>query len=84
MGAAGEAGKLGEASSLFCPPKQAKGVFGKTLATAYCVYVKVLQEDEDDCWMASPFLRVSMGPIYQPRDADGSKILNLFWLRCKG
>lgn len=47
MGAAGEAGKPGEARSLFCPPKHANGVFGQTLATAYCVYVKVLREDED-------------------------------------
>lgn len=47
MGAAGEAGKLGEASSLFCPPKHANGVFAQTWATAYCVYVSVLHEDED-------------------------------------
>lgn len=47
MRAAGEAGTLEEASSLFYPPKRAKGVFGQTLATAHCVYVKVLYEDED-------------------------------------
>lgn len=56
MGATGEAEKLGEASSLFCPPKHAKGVFGQTSATAYCAYVKALQEGKDAFWMASPVL----------------------------
>ena len=35
MGTTREAGELGEASALFCPPMHAKGVFGQTLATAF-------------------------------------------------
>lgn len=75
-GSQGKLGNWGRPAPYFCLSKHAKGVFEQILATVYCEYVKVF-------WMASPLLHIFMGPIYQPWDADGSKILNLFWLRCK-